>query len=148
MADPRHASVSLATLRAAGISIAIDDFGTGHSSLRMLAGLPIDVLKIDGSFVRDLVANRNHRLIVQTTIGLAASLGMKTVAEGVETVEQLELLRDLGCDAVQGYLVSRPASAPDLAQWLTGGTFAKLKELVTAGAEKRSRTPRASKVHH
>jgi diguanylate cyclase (GGDEF)-like protein len=133
MADPRHASVSLSKLRAAGVSIAIDDFGTGHSSLRMLAGLPIDVLKIDGSFVRDLVTNRNHRAIVQTTIRLAASLGMKTVAEGVETSEQLDLLRALGCDAVQGYLVSRPVSAPDLSHWLTGGTFTKLKQLVTGG---------------
>jgi len=135
MADPRHASVSLAKLRDAGVSIAIDDFGTGHSSLRMLAGLPIDVLKIDGSFVRDLVANRNHRAIVQTTIRLAASLGMKTVAEGVETPEQLELLRALGCDAVQGYLVSRPVPAPELAHWFAGGTSTKLKQLVTGGAE-------------
>jgi diguanylate cyclase (GGDEF)-like protein/PAS domain S-box-containing protein len=134
MADPRHASVSLAKLRAAGVSIAIDDFGTGHSSLRMLAGLPIDVLKIDGSFVRDLVTNRNHRAIVQATIRLAASLGMKTVAEGVETPEQLELLRALGCNAVQGYLISRPVSAASLASWFTGGTSPALKQLV-AGTE-------------
>jgi diguanylate cyclase (GGDEF)-like protein/PAS domain S-box-containing protein len=142
MADPRRASVSLAKLRAAGVSIAIDDFGTGHSSLRMLAGLPIDVLKIDGSFVRDLVANRNHRAIVQTTIGLAASLGMKTVAEGVETFEQLELLRELGCDAVQGYLVSRPAGAAELAHWFSGGTFAKLQQLVAGIPERGQRGPR------
>jgi diguanylate cyclase (GGDEF)-like protein/PAS domain S-box-containing protein len=134
MSDPRRASVSLAKLRAAGVSIAIDDFGTGHSSLRILAGLPIDVLKIDGSFVRDLETNRNHRAIVQTTIRLAASFGMKTVAEGVETQEQLELLRELGCDAVQGYLVSRPVSATDLERWLTSGTFAKVKQLVAGGA--------------
>jgi diguanylate cyclase (GGDEF)-like protein/PAS domain S-box-containing protein len=142
MADPRRASVSLAKLRDAGVSIAIDDFGTGHSSLRMLAGLPIDVLKIDGSFVRDLVTNRNHRAIVQTTIRLAASLGMKTVAEGVETREQLELLRALGCDAVQGYLVSRPARAADLVQWLSGSTFTKLKQLVTGGSDGLAETPR------
>jgi diguanylate cyclase (GGDEF)-like protein/PAS domain S-box-containing protein len=147
MADPRRASVSLAKLRDAGVSIAIDDFGTGHSSLRMLAGLPIDVLKIDGSFVRDLVTNRNHRAIVQTTIRLASSLGMKTVAEGVETREQLELLRALGCDAVQGYLVSRPASAADLAQWLSGSTFTKLKQLVTGGGDGLAETARrASKM--
>lgn len=139
MADPRHASVSLVKLREAGVSIAIDDFGTGHSSLRLLTGLPIDVLKIDRSFVRDLVTNRNHRLIVQTTIGLAESLGMKTVAEGVETREQLELLRKLGCDAVQGYIVSRPCSATDLSRWLTGDTLAKLRKLVTGDARERSR---------
>jgi EAL domain-containing protein (putative c-di-GMP-specific phosphodiesterase class I) len=147
MADPRRASSSLAKLRDAGVSIAIDDFGTGHSSLRMLAGLPIDVLKIDGSFVRDLVTNRNHRAIVQTTIRLAASLGMKTVAEGVETQEQLEMLRALGCDAVQGYLVSRPASATDLAHWFTGSTFTKLEQLVSGGSdglvEAAQRAPKA-----
>ncbi|HET7607382.1 MAG TPA: bifunctional diguanylate cyclase/phosphodiesterase, partial [Gammaproteobacteria bacterium] len=139
MADPRHSSVSLAELRAAGVSIAIDDFGTGHSSLRVLAGLPIDVLKIDRSFVSDLVTNRNHRLIVQTTIRLAASLGMKTVAEGVETLEQLELLRALGCDAVQGYFVSRPVTAADLGRWLTGETFGKLKQYAAPRAEKRAK---------
>ena len=130
MADPRRASVALARLRAAGVAIAIDDFGTGHSSLRMLAGLPIDVLKIDGSFVRDLVNNRNHRLIVQTTIGLAASLGLRTVAEGVETAEQLALLKDLGCDSVQGYLISRPADAPSVLAWLNGDTLGRLRQLV------------------
>jgi EAL domain-containing protein (putative c-di-GMP-specific phosphodiesterase class I) len=139
MADPRRASKSLAQLRAAGVSIAIDDFGTGHSSLRMLAGLPIDVLKIDRSFVRDLVMNRNHRLIVQTTIRLAASLDMKTVAEGVETPEQLELLKALGCDAVQGYLVSRPAGAPDIERWFASNTLRNLKELVAGPAVKAPR---------
>ena len=97
MADPRRASASLARLRDAGVTIAIDDFGTGHSSLRVLAGLPVDVLKIDRSFVRDLATNRSHRVIVQTTIGLAKSLGMKTVAEGVETEEQSAVLAELGC---------------------------------------------------
>jgi diguanylate cyclase (GGDEF)-like protein/PAS domain S-box-containing protein len=118
MADPRKASTSLARLREAGVSVAIDDFGTGHSSLRMLSGLPADVLKIDRSFVCDLATNRNHRLIVQTTIGLAKSLGMKTVAEGVEMAEQVELLHALGCDAVQGYLIGRPAPAAATASWL------------------------------
>jgi diguanylate cyclase (GGDEF)-like protein/PAS domain S-box-containing protein len=135
MADPHQSSVGLAKLRAAGVSIAIDDFGTGHSSLRLLAGLPIDVLKIDRSFVSDLVTNRNHRLIVQTTIRLAASLGMKTVAEGVETLEQLELLKALGCDEMQGYLVSKPVTAGDLGRWLTGEAFGKLKQLAVRRAE-------------
>jgi EAL domain-containing protein (putative c-di-GMP-specific phosphodiesterase class I) len=130
MADPRRASVGLARLRAAGVAIAIDDFGTGHSSLRMLAGLPIDVLKIDGSFVRDLVNNRNHRLIVQTTIGLAASLGLRTVAEGVETAEQLALLKDLGCDSVQGYLISRPVDASSVVEWLNSDTLVRLRQLI------------------
>jgi EAL domain-containing protein (putative c-di-GMP-specific phosphodiesterase class I) len=118
MSDTRKASSSLARLRGAGVSVAIDDFGTGHSSLRVLAGLPADVLKIDRSFVCDLATNRSHRLIVQTTIGLAKSLGMKTVAEGVEMAQQAELLHALGCDAVQGYLIGRPAAAAATVQWL------------------------------
>jgi diguanylate cyclase (GGDEF)-like protein/PAS domain S-box-containing protein len=140
MADPRRASLGLARLRAAGVAIAIYDFGTGHSSLRMLAGLPIDVLKIDGSFVRDLVTNRNHRLIVQTTIGLAASLGLRTVAEGVETAEQLALLKDLGCDSVQGYLISRPVDAASVATWFNGDTLARLRQLVDGHPMSTSRT--------
>jgi EAL domain-containing protein (putative c-di-GMP-specific phosphodiesterase class I) len=134
MADPRRASASLSLLRDAGISIAIDDFGTGHSSLRMLAGLPIDVLKIDRSFVRDLASNRNHRLIVQTTISLAQSLGLKTVAEGVETVEQLCMLRDLGCSSVQGYLLSRPVTANALVEWLAGEQLKGLHEAILDAA--------------
>lgn len=119
MRDPERAGRILQRLREAGVSIAIDDFGTGHSSLRLLAGLPVDVLKIDRSFVSDLIDNRRHRLIVQTTIGLASSLGLRTVAEGVETREQIDLLRELGCDVAQGFLIHRPAPAPDLGQWLT-----------------------------
>jgi diguanylate cyclase (GGDEF)-like protein/PAS domain S-box-containing protein len=118
MTDPRKASSSLARLREAGVSVAIDDFGTGHSSLRVLSGLPADVLKIDRSFVCDLATNRSHRLIVQTTISLAKSLGMRTVAEGVENAEQVALLHELGCDVVQGYLIGRPAPASAAAQWL------------------------------
>jgi EAL domain-containing protein (putative c-di-GMP-specific phosphodiesterase class I) len=130
MADPRRASKSLARLREAGVSIAIDDFGTGHSSLRMLAGLPIDVLKIDRSFVRNLCTDRNDRLIVQTTIGLAQSLGLKTVAEGVETTEQLRMLRELGCNTVQGYLVSHPIPAREMQAWFGGDTLTNLRRLM------------------
>ena len=130
MADPRRASASLARLREAGVSIAIDDFGTGHSSLRVLSRLPVDVLKIDRSFVRDLPENRNHRVIVQTTITLAESLGLKTVAEGVETEEQVDALRELGCASIQGYWVRKPASAGDLAKWLRSASAGKLARLV------------------
>jgi EAL domain-containing protein (putative c-di-GMP-specific phosphodiesterase class I) len=84
----------------------------------VLSGLPVDVLKIDRSFVRDITTNRSHRLIVQTTINLASSLGLKTVAEGVETPEQYALLADLGCQSIQGYLIRRPAGAAETAQWL------------------------------
>ncbi len=94
MADPRRRELEpRQAARRPACPIAIDDFGTGHSSLRVLAGLPVDVLKIDRSFVRDLATNRSHRVIVQTTISLASSLGMKTVAEGVETQEQARVAR-------------------------------------------------------
>jgi diguanylate cyclase (GGDEF)-like protein/PAS domain S-box-containing protein len=118
MANPHQAEATLCRLRDAGVTIAIDDFGTGHSSLQVLSRLPVDVLKIDRSFVRDLPSDRRHRLVVQTTIALAKSFGLKTVAEGVETQAQVDILADLGCDSMQGYLLHRPAPADELAGWL------------------------------
>jgi diguanylate cyclase (GGDEF)-like protein/PAS domain S-box-containing protein len=138
MTDPSKASSSLARLRAAGVSVAIDDFGTGHSSLRVLSGLPADVLKIDRTFVCDLTTNRNHRLIVQTTIGLAKSLGMRTVAEGVEVAEQADLLRELGCDAIQGYLIGRPAPAAVAAQWLATHQAGPISAAARGGSLERN----------
>jgi EAL domain-containing protein (putative c-di-GMP-specific phosphodiesterase class I) len=133
MADTRRASASLALLRAAGVTIAIDDFGTGHSSLRVLSGLPVDVLKIDRSFVHDITTNRSHRLIVQTTINLASSLGLKTVAEGVETQEQATILAELGCRSIQGYLIRRPAGAAETAKWLATADPAGALRTAAAG---------------
>ncbi|MEX2150421.1 MAG: EAL domain-containing protein [Steroidobacteraceae bacterium] len=118
MADSLRAVSILTRLRAAGITVAIDDFGTGHSSLQILSLLPVDVLKIDRSFVRDIHVNQRHRMVVQTTITLAQALGMKTVAEGVEKPEQAEILKDLGCDTIQGYLVLKPVPAASLGTWL------------------------------
>ncbi|MEX0898053.1 MAG: EAL domain-containing protein [Steroidobacteraceae bacterium] len=122
--DSRRASAILGRLRSAGITVAIDDFGTGHSSLQILSRLPVDILKIDRSFVSDLATNERHRLLVQTTIKLAKSFGMTTVAEGVETEEQVAILRELGCDSIQGYLVRRPASAKELGDWLASRSSA------------------------
>lgn len=118
MQNPVQAGEMLGRLRAAGVKIAIDDFGTGHSSLQVLSRLPVDVLKIDRSFVRDLETNHRHRVVVQTTISLAKSLELTTVAEGVETEEQVKILRDLGCDVMQGYLIRRPAGAAEITAWL------------------------------
>jgi diguanylate cyclase (GGDEF)-like protein/PAS domain S-box-containing protein len=118
MENPRRASAILGLLRQSGITVAIDDFGTGHSSLQSLSRLPVDVLKIDRSFVSDLATNKRHRLLVQTTITLAKSFGMTTVAEGVETAEQLAILEELGCDSIQGYHVLRPAAAAEFGTWL------------------------------
>jgi PAS domain S-box-containing protein/diguanylate cyclase (GGDEF)-like protein len=118
MADPTRVEATLMSLREAGVTIAIDDFGTGHSSLQVLSRLPLDVLKIDRSFVRDLPSDRRCRLVVQTTIALAQSFGLKTVAEGVETLEQVTILGDMGCDTMQGYFLLRPTPACELGDWL------------------------------
>jgi diguanylate cyclase (GGDEF)-like protein/PAS domain S-box-containing protein len=113
----------LIELRDAGISIQIDDFGTGYSSLRVLSRLPVDALKIDRSFVSKLDSGVHDRSVVQTTISLANALGLKTIGEGVETKRQLDVLRELGCASVQGYLIRAPLPANELHEWLarTGG---------------------------
>jgi diguanylate cyclase (GGDEF)-like protein len=98
----------LKALKALGVGVSIDDFGTGYSSLRYIARLPVDSLKIDRSFVTNLNTNPNDMAIVSTVIALAHALDLRVVAEGVETDEQLKLLRLLKCDEIQGYLVSRP----------------------------------------
>ena len=119
LADPRRASEILTRLRERGAAVAIDDFGTGHSSLKLLSRLPVDILKIDRSFVRDLPENRSNYMIVRTTLMLAKSLGMRTIAEGVETEEQLDMLVRLGCDAVQGYYILPPSTITDVRDWLS-----------------------------
>ncbi|RLA22777.1 MAG: hypothetical protein DRQ62_07390, partial [Gammaproteobacteria bacterium] len=99
---------ALHKLEALGIRISMDDFGTGHSSLAQLKHLPISKLKIDRSFVKDLSEDENDRVIAKTIIAMGHSLGLKVLAEGVETVEQQEFLVQEGCDLIQGYLLSRP----------------------------------------
>jgi EAL domain-containing protein (putative c-di-GMP-specific phosphodiesterase class I) len=95
-------------LKNLGIQFSIDDFGTGYSSLAYLKRLPIDQLKIDQSFVRDIVDDPSAAVIVQTIIGMAQNLGFEVIAEGLETKEQLVLLNRYGCHAYQGYLLSKP----------------------------------------
>jgi EAL domain-containing protein (putative c-di-GMP-specific phosphodiesterase class I) len=102
---------ALQALRNLGSRILIDDFGTGYSSLSYLKHLPIDTLKIDRAFVRDMVANANDAAIVRAIVAVAKSLGLMLVAEGIESEEQLEGLRKLGCECGQGFLVSPPLSA-------------------------------------
>lgn len=105
------ATIVLQQLRALGIELSVDDFGTGYSSLSYLHRLPINSLKIDKSFIKGMVEKRDHAEIVKTILTLARSLGIRVVAEGVETLEQLVELRSLKCDAGQGYLFSKPAEA-------------------------------------
>ncbi|HEY2464077.1 MAG TPA: EAL domain-containing protein [Steroidobacteraceae bacterium] len=104
----------LSQLREAGLGVAIDDFGTGYSSLRLLAKLPVDTLKIDKSFVQSISDTPNVATLVATVVSLARAFNMKTVAEGVETAEQLQKLRHMKCDQAQGYLFSRPVPAADV----------------------------------
>jgi PAS domain S-box-containing protein/diguanylate cyclase (GGDEF)-like protein len=104
----------LTQLREAGIGVAIDDFGTGYSSLRLLARLPIDTLKIDRSFVQSITDGAKNMMLVSTIISLARTFGMRTVAEGVETAEQLQLLARIDCDQAQGFLFARPAPASEV----------------------------------
>jgi len=114
MENVRKAIESLERLHSRGITIAIDDFGTGYSSLSYLKNLPIDSLKIDRVFVKDLCTDENDQKIVQTLVSMAQSMGMKVIAEGVEEPEQFELLREYAVDEVQGYLLSKPVDAVEL----------------------------------
>jgi diguanylate cyclase (GGDEF)-like protein len=108
----------LARLKSIGVLIALDDFGTGYSSLAYLRRLPVDIVKIDRSFIKDLPADKGSAAITAAIIGMAHALNMEIVAEGVETVEQMEFLRGLHCECVQGYHVSTPLAPDDLVQFI------------------------------
>ncbi|HEX6676128.1 MAG TPA: EAL domain-containing protein [Actinomycetes bacterium] len=124
MADPVRALEVLARLDALGVGLAVDDFGTGYSSMAYLKELPVDELKIDRSFVSQMAASPSDAVIVRSTIDLGHNLGLRVVAEGVETQEAWEELAALGCDTAQGYLLSRPVPASDLEHWLRQATVA------------------------
>jgi EAL domain-containing protein (putative c-di-GMP-specific phosphodiesterase class I) len=111
MQHEEHTSAVLAQLKAMKMQLMIDDFGTGYSSLSYLHRLPIDVLKIDRSFVSNMELGNKNSEIVRTILSLAANLGMKTVAEGVEKVEQVDALKNLRCHYAQGYFFARPQPA-------------------------------------
>ena len=118
MADAEHALGVLGELKRMGIRLSIDDFGTGYSSLAYLQRLPVDDIKVDRSFVLNMLKNSSDEAIVRSTIELAHSLGLRAIAEGVEDAATLERLRVLGCDEAQGYFVGRPMPLVDLVSWL------------------------------
>ena len=110
--------VILQALKDLGLHVSIDDFGTGFSSLSYLKRLPVDKLKIDQSFIKDLTTDPGDAAIVTSIITLAHNLDLTVIAEGVENPEQLGFLRAKRCDEVQGYLISKPMPANDFAQWM------------------------------
>jgi diguanylate cyclase len=123
MEDPEHVFQVLAFLHELGIGLFIDDFGTGYSSLSYLKNLPVDALKIDKSFTRDMLDDKGSALIVSSTIELAHNLNLKVVAEGVESQAMYDHLRTMGCDAAQGYHIARPVPPGLLLDWLQGSAW-------------------------
>ncbi len=117
MLDPAGAVAKLEQLHALGFRLSIDDFGTGYSSLSLLRRLPLDEIKVDKSFIENMTTNTQDRVIVGSTIDLAHNLGLEVVAEGVETHAQMEVLQELGCDIVQGFLVAEPIDGRKLVDW-------------------------------
>ena len=131
LANERGVGEALASLRADGVCVAIDDFGTGFSSLSYLRQLPVDVLKLDKSFVDTMTISKEQHAIMKTIIQLAHTLDLEVVAEGVERSEDLVLLLAMGCGFGQGYLLSRPMDYHDAVRWLR-------KEVAGAVAKGRS----------
>jgi EAL domain-containing protein (putative c-di-GMP-specific phosphodiesterase class I) len=117
-----HSEAFLHSLRAMGVQLAIDDFGTGYSSLSHLKRFPVGKLKIDRSFIRDLMTDPTDAQLVNAMVAMGRSLGISVLAEGVETKAQLQRLRGIGCDAVQGYFLGRPEPAATARQWLLHAT--------------------------
>ncbi|MDR7273586.1 putative bifunctional diguanylate cyclase/phosphodiesterase [Catenuloplanes atrovinosus] len=122
--DDEQVWADLAALRQTGVRIAIDDFGTGYSSLSYLRHMPIDVLKIDKSFIDDMVHSRKQRALVSAIVQLADTLDLRVIAEGIEEPVHREMLASMGCPYGQGYLFSRPVNAADIYGWLASRTKA------------------------
>jgi EAL domain-containing protein (putative c-di-GMP-specific phosphodiesterase class I) len=128
VADGGHVVECLTKLAELGIGLALDDFGTGWSSLQSLKSLPLTMVKIDRSFVSNVAEAVHDRKIVQAVIGMAHGMSLQTIAEGIETHEQLDVLRTLGCDVAQGYLFGRPTTAEGIDLLLSeGGVPAALR---------------------
>ena len=119
MIDPDEAIRICNNLRSMGVTISIDDFGVGQSPLAYLDRLPVNTIKIDREFILSLGSSEKSDKIVESIIGLGHDLGLTVVAEGVEEQSTVDLLRQMGCDEVQGYVFARPAPAADTLAWMT-----------------------------
>ncbi len=135
MADAERSSAVLSQLKALGVGLDIDDFGTGYSSLSRLQSFPVDTLKIDRSFISRIDGDQETREIVRIIVMLAHNLGLKVIAEGVETEAQRDLLRQMDCEQAQGYLFSKPCD---------NQTIGKLLEANRAGLAAATRTKSAA----
>ena len=125
MSDPGAAVESLNALKNLGVGLAVDDFGTGYSSLTYLKKFPVNELKIDRSFIMGLGLDTGDGAIVGSCIDLAHAVGIRAVAEGVETSGQAQALQDMGCDLAQGYLFARPLPVPQLREWLASHAWVR-----------------------
>jgi EAL domain-containing protein (putative c-di-GMP-specific phosphodiesterase class I) len=128
-------------MKAMGVRLAVDDFGTGYSSMSLIKQFPIDTIKVDESFVRDIGCDADDRAITEAIIALGKALDLSIFAEGVESREQEAFLRERACDEIQGYLFSRPIPSDDFAAFVAGHSLSQLK----AQAE-RARRPRRRRV--
>ncbi|HRE15811.1 MAG TPA: EAL domain-containing protein, partial [Rhodocyclaceae bacterium] len=130
--DVEQTIETLDQLKLLGVKVSIDDFGTGYSSLSYLKNFPVDVLKIDQSFIRDMRGDTAAKAIVLSIISLAHNLGLKVIAEGVEEREELRFLHEHGCDEMQGYYFSKPVPAETLRELIVSGARLNSKELLRA----------------
>jgi EAL domain-containing protein (putative c-di-GMP-specific phosphodiesterase class I) len=120
MQDEVQAIALLIELKEKGYTISVDDYGMGQSSLAKLKQLPVDELKIDKSFIMGLNSSESDQIIVASTISLSHRLGLSVVAEGLENNESLDILKNMGCDYIQGYFLSRPMTSEAFVEWLGG----------------------------
>jgi diguanylate cyclase (GGDEF)-like protein len=132
--DARASRAALEALKAIGVRIAVDDFGTGYASLAYLKEFPVDVLKIDRTFTAGIVRDRHDRVIVSAVVDLARAFGLTTIAEGVETEEQMLMLRSLNCEAAQGFWWSPPLLPDELAAWMVSASVTAAPERVSDGS--------------
>ncbi|MCW9024448.1 MAG: EAL domain-containing protein, partial [Gammaproteobacteria bacterium] len=137
MQEPERALEILNKLDKMGIKLSIDDFGTGYTSLSHLNTMPIDEIKIDMSFVRNMLDDNNNMLIVQSIIKLAHNMGYEVVAEGVENSALLESLAGEGCDTAQGKFIGSPLEAEEFEQWLESSAFSRANEKLISQSQNK-----------